>query len=189
MQNSHYELIIIGGSAGSIDAIIKIIPRLPKDFVIPIVIVLHRKAIKGNPISAILQHRSTLHIKEAEEKEKITQGTVYFAPPDYHLLIEKDNTFSLDVSEKVHFSRPSIDVTFESAAGKHKHKLIGIILTGANEDGANGIAEIAQNGGLTIAQEPSSAEVKRMPQAAIDTGKVHKILTIDDIVHFLNTLS
>ncbi|MGZ5244595.1 MAG: chemotaxis protein CheB, partial [Bacteroidia bacterium] len=159
MQSEQYKLIVIGGSAGSIDAIIRIIPKLSKDFSIPIVIVLHRKASKESSISAILQHRTSLKIKEAEEKEKITNGTVYFAPPDYHLLIESDNTFSLDASEKIHFSRPSIDVTFESAAGQYKQKLIGILLTGANDDGAKGIKDIAHYGGFTIAQEPNTAEV------------------------------
>ncbi len=189
MQNQAYELIVIGGSSGSVSAVVKIIPSLSAEFKIPIVMVLHRGASsKEGFISEILQHKSKLHIKEAEEKEIIAPATVYIAPADYHLLIENDLSFSLDASEKILFSRPSIDVTFESAAEKYGKKMIGILLTGANHDGAKGMAEIAQLGGLTIAQNPETAEIATMPLAAIKTGKVDKVMELEEIIDFLNSL-
>ena len=188
-EKAAYDLIVIGGSAGSVGAIVKLIPSLAPDFKIPIILVLHRRAeSKEGFISEILQHKSNLHIKEAEEKEIIDPSSVYIAPADYHLLIENDFSFSLDASEKILFSRPSIDVTFESAAEKYGEKLIGILLTGANHDGAKGMTEIAQQGGLTIAQDPETAEIATMPLAAIKTGKVDKVLKLEEIIDFLNSL-
>ncbi|WP_026464950.1 chemotaxis protein CheB [Adhaeribacter aquaticus] len=189
MQEQAYKLVVIGGSVGSVGAVMKIIPELSPNFKLPIILVLHRSATSHNGfITNILQDKSPLFIKEAEEKEPVAQATVYVAPADHHLLIESDFTFSLDVSEKVHYSRPSIDVTFESAAQHYTSNLIGILLTGANTDGAEGIAEIAKSGGLTIVQKPETAEVDTMPQAAIKTGQVQHILTLDEVINFLNNL-
>lgn len=185
-----YELVVIGGSAGSIAVALELVPALSDTFTLPIVFVLHRKAsTKPGFLAHIIQHRITRHIKEADEKEKILPSTVYIAPADYHLLLEDDETFSLDASEKVLFSRPSINVTFESAAANYGPRLIGILLTGANSDGANGIQEIARQGGLTIAQNPLTAEMAVMPQAAIDTGHTHRVMTVPEIVYFLNSLN
>lgn len=189
MKEKAYELIVIGGSSGSVSAVINLIPNLSPHFKIPIILVLHRGASsKEGFISEILQHKSNLRIKEAEEKEIIAPGTVYIAPADYHLLLEKDRTFSLDASEKVLFSRPSIDVTLESAAEKYGKRLVGILLTGANHDGAKGISEIARQGGFTIAQNPETAEIPTMPLAAIKTGKVNQVLTLEEMIDFLNAL-
>ncbi|MFB9862805.1 chemotaxis protein CheB [Rufibacter immobilis] len=189
MQERKFEFIVIGGSAGSIGVAIQMIPALSGRFQVPILFVLHRNASSSSGfLSDILQPRTPLRIKEAEEKEKICPGTVYVAPADYHLLVETDFTFSLDASEKVHYSRPSIDVTFESLAAHYGEKLLGILLTGANADGARGMAEIARAGGLTIAQNPATAEVPTMPQAAINTGMVHHVFSTSEIISFLNNL-
>lgn len=184
------KLIVMGGSAGSISALVNIIPLLPPDFPIPILVVLHRQATSSdNFLAEILQRKTDLRIKEAEEKEALLPGTVYLAPADYHVLLEKDFTVSLDVSEKVNYSRPSIDVTFFSAAAHCKSQLIGILLTGANQDGAQGMVQIAQQGGITIAQDPTTAEASAMPAAAIQTGCVQYILSLPEIVHFLTGLA
>ena len=122
-----------------------------------------------------------MRIKEAEEKENIQSGTIYFAPPNYHLLIEEDRSISLSNEEKVNYSRPSIDVLFESASDVYKSELIGIILTGANDDGAKGISCIESNGGLTIAQDPATAKYPIMPRSAIDTESVDYILPLEGI--------
>ena len=189
MAEKAYKLIVIGGSSGSVSALVKLIPEIKPAFNIPIILVLHRQpASKQGFISEILQNKTHLCIKEADEKENIRSGTIYVAPADYHLLIEKDFTISLDASEKVLFSRPSINVTFESAASHLGEGLIGILLTGANNDGAAGIVEIAKQGGLTIAQDPKTAEVSTMPLAAINSGKIQHILTLNEIVVFLNNL-
>ncbi|WP_239021001.1 chemotaxis protein CheB [Pontibacter arcticus] len=189
MQQPKYNLILIGGSAGSIEVIFKIIPALRDGFTIPVVLVIHRPASsKEGFITDVLSTKTPLYLKEATEKEIIQPGTVYLAPADYHLLLEKDHTFSLEASEKVQYSRPSIDVTFEAAAEQYGETLVGIILTGANSDGSKGIEAIARHGGHTIAQDPATAEISTMPQAAISTGKVQQVLTTEEIIIFLNSL-
>lgn len=189
MEKEKTELVVIGGSAGSISAIVRIIPALKPGFSVPLILVLHRRhTSRGGFISDILRHKTSLQLKEAEEKEPIVPGTVYVAPADYHLLIESDRTFSLDASEKIHYSRPSIDVTFQSAAAHYGARLTGILLTGANADGAQGIAEIYRGGGHTIAQAPWEAEAIAMPQSAIDTGSIIQILTLAEITGYLNSL-
>jgi two-component system chemotaxis response regulator CheB len=126
-----------------------------------------------------------MHVRQADEKESIKGGVIYFAPPDYHLLIEKDGTFSLTHDLPVNYSRPSIDVLFETAADVFKTRLLGIILTGANHDGAEGIRAISRYGGTTIAQDPETAEYPEMPKAAIKTGCIQHIMKLEDISRFL----
>lgn len=172
MEENHvkndYRLIVIGGSAGSLEVILKMLPGLPGQLPVPIVIVLHRKNSNDTLLSDLLSTRTALRVKEAEEKEAIHPGYLYIAPADYHLLIENDYTFSLDDSEKINYSRPSIDATFETAADVYNHSLIAILLSGANTDGVEGLKKIKQAGGLTIVQEPDTAEVSYMPQQAIN---------------------
>lgn len=180
-----YELIVIGGSWGGLNAIMKILEDLPKDFLIPVIIVLHRKRNYESALASLLQTKVNAKVKEAEEKEKLRPGVIYLVPANYHLLIEEDHTFSFDVSGPVHYSRPSIDVTFESASQVFKDRLVGIILTGANHDGAVGLRTIGEAGGITVVQDPSEAESSVMPTAAIQMGNVAHILSLEGIKAFL----
>jgi two-component system chemotaxis response regulator CheB len=136
-------------------------------------------------LEEILQEKCKIRVQQADEKEEIKNGVAYIAPPDYHLLVETDMTFSLTTDEKVNFSRPAIDVLFETAADVYKNKLVGVVLTGANNDGCRGIEAIHRYGGVTIAQDPLEAEFPSMPQAAISSGAVMKVLTLNDIKNFL----
>ena len=162
-----YEAIVIGVSSGGMNALKFIFSALPAGFTSPIIIVQHVSAHSDNEWIRLLNQKSNLTIKEADEKEKIERGKVYIAPANYHLLIERDKTFSLTIDERVNFARPSIDVLFESAAEAYKNKLIGVILTGANNDGAKGIKRIKEYGGLAIIQDPETAESSTMPASAI----------------------
>jgi len=176
-----FEAIVIGTSAGGLSALFILLEKLPADFPIPIVIVQHRTKDQTSLLEDVLQPKCKIKIKQADEKEKIEGGIVYIAPPDYHLLIENDFTFSLSSDALVFYSRPSIDVLFESAAMSYGDTLIGIILTGANTDGANGLQTIRKRGGLTIVQSPDEAEFTRMPAAAIDKGAAMFIMSLKEI--------
>ena len=156
---------------------------------IPIIIVLHRNNYTNESLAQVLAAKTFLQVKEADEKEIPVAGNVYIAPPDYHLLFEKDYSLSLDDTEKVRFSRPSIDVSFQSAAGVFKTSLVGILLSGSNADGSDGIAEIKQQGGLTIIQDPTDAMFDQMPLQALKKAPVDKILSAVEIAEFLNHLN
>jgi two-component system chemotaxis response regulator CheB len=145
----------------------------------------HISAHSDNLWIKLLNDQNNLSIKEADEKENIEYGKVYIAPPNYHLMIEKDKTFSLTIDERVNFARPSIDVLFESAAEAYKDKLIGVVLTGSNNDGTNGIKRIQECGGLTIIQDPETAESSYMPASAIAVIKPDYILSLEDIIQLL----
>ncbi|WP_336517196.1 chemotaxis protein CheB [Pollutibacter soli] len=166
-QMTKYKIVAIGGSAGSLDVILKIISAAALPVSLAYVIIIHRKNDPSSILTELLASRSPLAVKEVEDKESITTGTIYIAPPDYHLLVEDYYSFSLDSSEKVHHSRPSIDVSFESIASVFGPTAIGILLSGANADGAEGLKKIRLAGGYTIAQDPKDAEVAYMPQQAI----------------------
>ena len=186
----NYQAVVIGVSAGGFKAMQKFLSKLPPTFILPIIIVQHReKAPANNYLVKILAEVSKLKVKEADEKEIIKNETVYLAPPNYHLLIETNHTFSLSVNEPVCFSRPSIDVLFETAARAYNSHLIGIILTGANKDGSQGIKAIKKRGGMTIAQNPDTAEISIMPKAAIATNSIDFILNLENIASFLTTLT
>jgi two-component system chemotaxis response regulator CheB len=180
-----YEAIVIGVSSGGMNAMKVLFTQLPKGFRIPIVIVQHISARSNNQWISILNDKSNLPVKEADEKEKIEQGAIYIAPPNYHLLIEKNKTFSLTIDARVNYARPSIDVLFESAAEAYKNKLIGIILTGSNNDGTLGLKRIKDLGGLTIAQDPATAESGYMPASAIGAMQVDHILPLEGIINLL----
>jgi PAS domain S-box-containing protein len=180
-----YKAIVIGTSAGGLYALTDILANLPADFSIPVIVVQHRSKGQRELLEEVLQSKCNIKIKQADEKERIESGFVYIAPPDYHLMVERDMTFSLTADEYVRFSRPSIDVLFESAAVVYKDKLIGIILTGANSDGAAGIKTIHSYGGLTIAQDPGEAQFPFMPNASIETNKVKYIWNLQKIHAFL----
>ena len=185
--NNQYELLLIGGSAGSLEVLIKLLPALNKNLQLAIVIVLHRKTGESLLVE-LLSDLIPWPVKEVEEKESITSQTIYVAPSDYHLLIEKDKTFSLDFSEKVNYSRPAIDVSFETAAEAYGAKLIAVLLSGANADGAAGLHQIKQQGGMTIVQDPKEAAVSYMPQQAIEQTNVDYIASTEEIARIINRL-
>ena len=187
-----YEAIVIGVSSGGMKALNFIFTTLTADFKIPIIIVQHISAHSNNDWVNLLDDKSEHTIKEADEKEKIESGKVYVAPSNYHLLIEKDKTFSLTIEERVNFARPSIGVLFESAAQAYKDKLIGVILTGSNNDGAEGIKRIKELGGMVIIQDPKTAESSPMPAAAIaaclsgkNAAQPDHILSLEKIIELL----
>ena len=173
---SRFRIILIGGSAGSLEVILNIINGLPKKPDAVFVIIMHRRSDKDSILQNLLSYKSKLPVKEVEDKEIIHNDTIYLAPPGYHLLVENSETFSLDSSEKVHFCRPSIDVTFESVAEIFTTDVTALLLSGANADGALGLKIIRQMGGRTLVQNPATAEVSFMPQQAVNLKVADEIL-------------
>jgi len=184
----HEKLIVIGGSAGSLAVLFKLLPKLRSDLSIPILIVLHRRSSGDSSLADLLATKTDIPITEVEDKDQIMPSHLYLAPSDYHVLIEKDFTFALDYSEKVNFSRPSLDVTYESAADIYGESVVGIILSGANEDGTKGILEIKRNGGTIIAQDPQTAQMPVMPQNAISQAKIDRIYSVTEMADFINEI-
>jgi two-component system, chemotaxis family, protein-glutamate methylesterase/glutaminase len=181
----NYDAIVIGVSSGGLNAMKIMFSLLPADFSIPIVIVQHIGARSENIWIQLLNDKCNLEIKEADEKEEIEKGKIYIAPSNYHLLIEQDKTFSLTVDERVNYARPSIDVLFETAAEAYQERLIGVVLTGSNNDGSKGIKRIKECGGLTIVQQPDTAESSYMPESAIATIQPDYILPLEEIIKLL----
>jgi two-component system chemotaxis response regulator CheB len=183
-----YKAVVIGASAGGLLTLSSLLEKLPADYTLPVIIVQHRSKEPIGLLEELLQTKCKIRVKQADEKEQIEKSIVYLAPPDYHLLIEQDLTFSLTVDEPVRFSRPSIDVLFQSAAFVFKELLIGIVLTGSNSDGIAGVQAISDNHGLVIAQDPREAPFPEMPLASILSGKVTHVFSLDQIVAFLLSL-
>jgi two-component system chemotaxis response regulator CheB len=179
-----FELIVIGCSMGGMHALQQIFHALPKTFCVPIAVVQHRYRSSNEGLPDFLRRNSDLQVVDTTDKDWIKPGTVYLAPANYHLLVERGE-LSLSVDEKVEFSRPSIDVLFESAADAYGSEVIGIVLTGANADGAQGARRIKSRGGLVIVQDPATAESPAMPQAAIAAARVDRILPLERIGPFL----
>ena len=187
-MNKKYQALVIGASAGGINVLKKILSEFPASFNLPILIVHHcAKDFDNEYFVKYLREFSKLIVKEADDKELIKAGFVYLAPPDYHLLIENDQTISLAIDDKVCYSRPSINILFESAAEVFKDSLIALILTGANDDGMQGLKKIKAYNGFTIAQDPASCEFPIMPESAIKEGCIDKIISLDLIVSWLLT--
>jgi two-component system, chemotaxis family, protein-glutamate methylesterase/glutaminase len=182
------KLLVIGGSAGGLDVLLKILPELDNSWPLSMIIVLHRKNDNDSLLTELLAAKTTLQVKEAEEKDQLTPGVIYVTPSDYHLLIEPDGSLTLDDSEKVHYSRPSIDVTFTSAAEVFKNKLYCLLLSGANMDGAAGLSTARALGGYTVVQNPTEAGVSFMPQHAINSTTVDSVLSVAEIVEFVKSL-
>lgn len=182
-----FEIVVIGASFGGLSALALFLPELAPEFPLPVVIVQHRKKDGDDGLCEYLRRRSRLPLIEPNDKEKLEPGRVYLAPRDYHLLIEK-SIFALSTESPVAYARPSIDVLFESAADVYHERAIGVILTGANRDGARGLARIKALGGLAVVQDPLSAESPAMPEAAIKATPVDKILPLPGIAPFLNEL-
>ncbi|MEO8181711.1 MAG: chemotaxis protein CheB [Deltaproteobacteria bacterium] len=181
--------IVVGGSAGALDALSQILPAIPARFPIPIALVLHVHPNRPSYLAQVLGARCSLTVKEAEDKEPIAPATLYVAPPNYHLLVEQRGCFSLCVDDPVLFSRPAIDVLFESAADAFGPGLVGLLLTGGSEDGARGLAEIKRKGGLTVVQAPSTASVPTMPEAALRLSAIDHVLPVTEIGPFLARLA
>jgi two-component system chemotaxis response regulator CheB len=179
---------VIGGSAGSLSVVLKIIPQLKKLTTLAVIIVFHRKQSEDNVLIDVLSTRTLFKVKEAEDKDEIRPGTIYLAPADYHLLIEKDHVITLDDSEKVNFSRPSIDVTFESASEIFGESLACILLSGANADGVEGLISAKREGSLIIVQDPEWAEVSYMPKEAVERVPVDILITPDNIAAIISEL-
>lgn len=184
-MKSPFELVAIGCSTGGLAALEKILPQLPADFPAALVVVMHSVAGSRNLLVELLARQCRLPVREAAEKTAITPGTIFVAPPGYHLLIEDDRTFSLSTDPKVSYVRPSVDVLFETAANAFGKKLIGIVLTGANSDGSAGLGAIAENGGLCLVQDPSGAEARIMPETAIRSCKTARIVPLERMAETL----
>lgn len=182
-----FDLVIIGGSAGSLQVVLDILPKLNFPLNYSIVLVFHRRSSPTDAsLIELLQSRSANPVKEAEDKEAIIPGQTYVAPANYHLLIEPDRSFSLDVSEKINFSRPSIDITLSTSAEVYKNKTLAILLSGANSDGVEGMLKVKAHKGFCIAQNPSTAQVDYMPSQAIARGACHLVMTPEGMISFLN---
>jgi two-component system chemotaxis response regulator CheB len=186
--NNSYKAVVIGGSAGSFQGIVKILSQLPKGFPLPIIMALHRlKHVRHGFVEA-LSLKSVVQVLEPNDKESIKKGVVYLAPANYHLSVELGNHFALSTEEMINNSRPAIDITLSTSAYVYKDKLIGILLSGANRDGGLGMKHIKDRGGLTIVQEPTECMIDTMPKAALSLTKIDHVLKVDQIVEFLKEL-
>jgi two-component system chemotaxis response regulator CheB len=172
------EAVVIGASAGGVEALGTLLPALPAGWRLPVLCILHLPGDRESRLAELFAERLPLPVREALDKEAIEPGTVYFAGSGYHLSVERDFTFSLSCEPPVHFARPAIDVLMESGADAYGPGLVGILLTGANHDGAAGMAAIHASGGLTVVQDPDDAQVATMPQSAIDRFSPHLILPL-----------
>ena len=182
---STYEAVVIGASAGGIKALSTILSVLPANFPLPIIVVQHLHPDSDSYLAYILDSRCALRVKEADEKELIVAGCVYLAPPNYHLLVEEDHTFSLSIEGRVNFSRPAVDMLFDTAVYAYRERLIGVILTGANHDGSQGLKRIKEAGGYVMVQTPETAEADAMPRAAIAAATVDQVLDVEQIADML----
>lgn len=176
-----YKAVVLGASAGGLTAVNQVLKRLPEGFPLPLLLCQHIHASSSLDFAAAFPEAHPFRVKEAEEKEQPVPGTLYVAPAGYHLLIEMDESFSLSNEAPVNWARPSIDVLFETAADAYRERLIGVLLTGANQDGARGLKRIRHLGGLTLVQEPREATVPTMPEAAIALDAADKVLTLEQI--------
>ena len=179
------EAIVIGASAGGVEALLTLLGPLRKGFGLPIMVVLHLPETGRSQLAEVFARRVSLPVLEARDKTRVEAGTLYFAGPGYHLSVEQDRSFSLSLEDRVHYSRPAIDYLFESAADAYGPALAAVLLTGANRDGARGLAQVKQRGGLTIVQDPAEAQVATMPLAALDIVAPDHILPLSGIGRLL----
>ena len=182
------EAVVIGASAGGIEALTVLLPALAPGLLPPVFIVLHLPRNKPSLLTEIFSPKCAIPVREAEDKEAVAPGTVYFAPNNYHLLVDDGPQLSLSADDPVHHSRPSVDVLFESAAEIYGSRLLGIILTGANEDGAAGLAAIHDAGGLTVVQSPETARAPNMALSALKLRPADRVLPLNEIAKILRTL-
>ncbi|MHC8305709.1 chemotaxis protein CheB [Pseudomonas sp. PB3P13] len=179
------EAIVIGASAGGVEALLSILGPVREGFVLPIIVVLHLPDERRSHLAEVFRCRVLMPVLEAQDKTPVEPGTLYFAGPGYHLSVEQDRTFSLSLEDRVHYSRPAIDFLFESAADAYGSALAAVLLTGANRDGANGVAYVKRCGGMTIVQDPQEAQVATMPLAALATHQPDHILPLRGIGRLL----
>ena len=179
------EAVVIGASAGGVEALLTIFSELKPGFRLPIIVVLHLPEERRSQLAEVFARRLPLAVREVQDKQPIVPGTLYFAGPGYHVSIEQDHSFSLSQEEPVHYSRPAIDYLFESAADVYQQRLAAILLTGANRDGAQGLSVVQQSGGLTIVQDPDEAQVATMPRAALNLFQPDCILPLRGIGRLL----
>lgn len=177
-------LVVIGASLGGLTAIQQIFRALPERTRVPIAVAQHRHRDSGAGLAEVLQQSTHVPVTDAEDSEPILPGRIYLAPPDYHLLVER-TCFRLSKEGPVHYSRPSVDVLFESAADAFGPRVVGIVLTGANGDGAAGSARIRQKKGKVLVQDPETAEAPEMPRAAVEAGAASRVLTLEEIAQYL----
>lgn len=182
------DAIVVAGSAGGVEALMKLLADLPAGMQVPLICMLHLPANRDSRLAELFGERLAVPVREAADKQPIADGTVYFAGSGYHLSVEQDRTFSLSCEAPVHFARPAIDVLMASAADVYGKALVGILLTGANQDGAAGMARIGERGGLTVVQDPAEAQVATMPQAAIDARQPDLVLPLAAIRELLQLL-
>ena len=178
LRGRRFEAVVIGGSAGGVDALVALLPALPAGFTLSVFCILHVPGNRDSRLAELFDERLPMPVKEAADKEEIAPGTVYFAGAGYHLSVERDRTFSLSCEPPVHFARPAIDVLMESSADVYGPALAGILLTGANHDGADGMARIRARGGFTVVQDPADAQVPTMPLSAIHRCEPSLILPL-----------
>ena len=181
LSTTRPDAVVIGASAGGVEAISLLLAALPAQFGLAVLIVIHLPATNDNLLLSVLRPRCALPVVEAADKEPIERGTVYLAPPGYHVLVEPDRTLALSLDAPVNYSRPSIDVLFESAAFAYRDRLIGIVLTGANADGADGLARIRAFGGQAWVQDPQTAAASAMPAAALERAGADRVLSLPDM--------
>jgi two-component system chemotaxis response regulator CheB len=183
------EAIVLGASAGGVQALSELLPALPGGAQVSVFVVLHLPRDRPSLLADVFSHRCALAVREAQDKEPVAPGTVYFAPANYHLLIDEGPQLALSVDEPVHHSRPSIDVLFESAAEIYRERLLGVILTGANEDGAAGLAAVHDAGGITVIQEPQSAQASLMVLSALRRRSPDLVLPLGGIAQLFGSLA
>jgi two-component system chemotaxis response regulator CheB len=182
------DAVVIGTSAGGVEALSRLLPALPRGAPAAVFVVLHLPRERPSLLVDIFAPRCEMTVREASDKEPVEAGTIYFAPPDYHLLVDEGPQLALSSDELVNFSRPAIDVLFESAADEYGERLLGIVLTGGNQDGAAGLQAVRAAGGMTIVQQPDTAQVPYMPELALERGEVDYVLTLEQIAALLGTL-
>ncbi len=183
-----YQIIVMGASAGGMEVFSQIFSNLKSDFQIPVFVVQHVHSSQTEYYVQRFNKLTSLTVREAEDKEIIRHRHVYFAPPNYHMLLNDKNTISLSIDARIRFSRPSIDVFFQSAAEIYQEETVGVLFTGANEDGAEGMCDIHRHHGLTIVQDPKTAKHPVMPQSALNLCHMDYVLSIEDIIALLNKI-
>ena len=184
-----FQAITIGVSMGGVQALKTLLGRLPADFPLPLLVVQHISPEAGNGMAKLLDDLCAIRVKEADEQDVILPGTVYLAPPNYHLLVEKACTLSLSADAPVSYARPSVDVLFESAAAVYGAGLIAMVLTGANHDGSRGAQAVKRRGGIVVVQDPKDAEVRQMPESALAATDVDHVVPLADMAELLMRLA
>lgn len=180
-SDRQFKAVVVGVSTGGVSALKILLEGLPRDFPVPVLIVTHIAPSSDDGLAVLLDSHCTIRVKEADEQENLVAGTVYLAPANYHLLVERSGTLSFSIDPPVNFARPSVDVLFETAAEVYGSALIGIILTGAGNDGSKGLVKIKESGGVTIVQDPADAEMESMPRSALQLLKADHLVGLNEI--------